>query len=63
MKIKFTKSPTGRFKLGYGIGSIGDIADEIAHEVVLEGFGEEVDVSGEVIEKKAPIKKTIKKAK
>tara|TARA_R110000782_G_C14735133_1_gene405614 strand:- start:676 stop:849 length:174 start_codon:yes stop_codon:yes gene_type:complete len=57
MKIKFIKSPTGLFNLGYGIGGIGDIEKTMANKCIAEGY------AVEVIEKKAPIKKTIKKAK
>lgn len=38
MRITFTKSPTGAFKLGYSVGQTADIEDNQAREIVAVGF-------------------------
>ena len=54
MKIKFIKSPTGRYKLGYSVGSVGEVDNVIAKKCIEDGYAVEV---------KAPIKKFAKKTK
>lgn len=39
MKVKFVKSPTGKYSLGYSAGHIADINDkEQAKEMIESGF-------------------------
>ena len=54
MKIKFIKSPTGKYKLGYSVGSVGEVENAIAKKCIDDGYAVEV---------KAPIKKFTKKSK
>jgi len=54
MKIKFIKSPTGKYKLGYSVGSIGEVDNVIAKKCIDDGYA---------IEVKAPIRKFTKKSK
>lgn len=54
MKIKFIKSPTGRYKLGYSVDSIGEVDDVIAKKCIADGYAVEV---------KAPVKKPTKRNK
>tara|TARA_R110000803_G_scaffold35381_1_gene76529 strand:- start:744 stop:914 length:171 start_codon:yes stop_codon:yes gene_type:complete len=55
MKIKFIKSPTGRFKLAYNIGSIGEVEIGLAKKCIAAGYAEEIK---EVKEIKKFTKKT-----
>ena len=54
MKIKFIKSPTGKYKLAYSVGSVGDVDSVIAKKCIEDGYA---------IEVKAPIKKPTKRTK
>ena len=53
MKIKFIKSPTGKYKLGYSVGSVGDVEDALAKKCIEDGYAVEVKVPT-----KRPTKKT-----
>ena len=56
MKIKFIKTPTGRFNLAYSIDGVGDVEKTLADKCIAEGYAVAVEV-------KAPIKKFTKKSK
>lgn len=49
--VKFTKSPTGRFKLAYSVGQIGQVPDKLADQLIKEQFA----VVPEETEKKTAI--------
>lgn len=43
MKVKFIKSPTGKYRLGYSIGDELDVKDDaLAKEMVSSGWAVEV---------------------
>ena len=45
MKIKFIKSPTGKYNLAYNIGGIWDCKDsKLADEIIKAGYAEQVEV-------------------
>ncbi len=43
IKIKFIKSPTGKYKMAYNAGHVGLAPKDIAAELVREGYAEYVD--------------------
>ena len=43
IKVKFLKSPTGKYKMAYNAGHIGLAPKELATELVREGYAEYVD--------------------
>lgn len=43
IKVKFLKSPTGKYKMAYNAGHIGLAPKELAAELVREGYAEYVD--------------------
>jgi len=43
IKVKFLKSPTGRYKMAYNAGHVGLAPKDIAAELVREGYAEYVD--------------------
>lgn len=43
MRITFTKSPTGAFKLGYSEGDTVDLNDTWANEIINAGFAFRAD--------------------
>lgn len=43
MRITFTKSPTGAFKLGYSEGDTVDLNDRWANEIISAGFAYKAD--------------------
>ena len=46
MKLKFKKSPTGAFKLGYHVGQTATIKDkELAQKLVSQGYAEVVQAA------------------
>lgn len=38
MKVQFTKSPTGKYLLGYSVGDITEIDNDVAEEMIESGF-------------------------
>lgn len=44
VKVKFLKSPTGKFALGYFAGEVGEVPASIAAELQRQGFAELVEV-------------------
>jgi len=42
VRVRFTKSPTGRFGLAYSAGQEGLVTAELAKELVSEGYAEAV---------------------
>lgn len=43
IKVKFIKSPTGRYKMAYNAGHVGLAPKDIAAELVREGYAEYVE--------------------
>lgn len=42
MKVRFLKSPTGRFALGYHAGEVGEIPASLVDQAIKEGYIEKV---------------------
>lgn len=40
IRVKFLKSPTGRFFLGYSEGDIGFVSEEIAEQLLAENYAQ-----------------------
>lgn len=53
VKVKFTKSPTGRFGMAYNIGHTGFVKPEIAEKLVKEGYAVILETNKKQIEEKA----------
>jgi hypothetical protein len=45
IKVKFIKSPTGRYKMAYNAGHVGLAPKDIAAELVREGYAEYVETT------------------
>ena len=45
IKIKFIKSPTGKYKMAYNAGHVGLAPKDIAAELVREGYAEYVETT------------------
>ena len=43
VRVKFIKSPTGKYKMAYNAGHVGLAPKDIAAELVREGYAEYVD--------------------
>jgi hypothetical protein len=43
VKVKFIKSPVGKYKMAYNAGHVGLAPKDIAAELVREGYAEYVD--------------------
>jgi hypothetical protein len=37
-KVKFIKSPTGKFRLAYNIGEVGEVSSKLAKELIEENY-------------------------
>ena len=45
IKVKFIKSPTGKYKMAYNAGHVGLAPKDIAAELVREGYAEYVETT------------------
>ena len=45
VRVKFLKSPTGKYKMAYNAGHIGLAPKDIAAELVREGYAEYVETT------------------
>ena len=52
VKVKFTKSPTGRFGMAYNEGHTGFVKPDLAKKLVEEGFAVIIDEAKKEIEVK-----------
>lgn len=52
MKIKFLKSPTGKFKLAYNAGDVAEVDNKLAAQCVEAGYAEEVKQASKKFNKK-----------
>lgn len=45
IKVKFLKSPTGKYKMAYNAGHVGYAPKDLASELVKEGYAEYVETT------------------